>query len=312
MNCSRRTASSGSRTISSSSHSISIASTRGLRLAERVGGDGGDRRAGVADLLLETFRLAGPDRRAHARQRERRREVDLLHARVRVRRAEHGRLQHPGQPDVGGVARLAAHALGAGLARRRPADDLARPGGPLLERILLDDDPDLLEPALDFLLGANQSCHVRIASSIFGYVPQRQMFPAIACLISSRVGSGFAATSAAAETTWPGVQKPHWTASVRTNASTSGWSRSPSIVVTSPSTVCASVMHESRGTPSTWTVHAPQCPSAHAIFVPVRPSRSRRTDASVVPTGGVEDVLLAVDCEPDLAHGVVTATVSAI
>ena len=58
---------------------------RGLRLAERVGGDGSDRRAGVADLLLEAVRLARPERRAHTGQRERRREVDALHARVRER-----------------------------------------------------------------------------------------------------------------------------------------------------------------------------------------------------------------------------------
>jgi hypothetical protein len=40
-----------------------------------------------------------------------------------------------------------------------------------------------------------------MASSIFGYVPQRQRLPDIACLISSFDGLGFASTSAAAETT---------------------------------------------------------------------------------------------------------------
>src|SRR2546421_2446244 len=111
------------------------------------------------------------------------------------------------------------------------------------------------------------------------------MFPAIWCRISSRVGCAFAATRADADTTWPGVQKPHCVASAFTNAPTSGWSRRPSIVVTSPSTVCASVMHESTGTPSTSTVQAPQWPSLHAIFVPVRPSSSRRTAARLVSTG---------------------------
>ncbi len=115
-------------------------------------------------------------------------------------------MEHPRQLEVGRVARLAAHALVAVLARRGPPDHLERPLGPLLERILLDDDPDLLEASLDLFLGADQSCHERIASSILGYVPQRQMFPAIACRISSRVGCGFAATRAAAETTCPGVQ----------------------------------------------------------------------------------------------------------
>src|SRR3569833_369019 len=111
------------------------------------------------------------------------------------------------------------------------------------------------------------------------------MLPAMWWRISSVVGSGFAATSAAALTTWPGVQKPHCTASARTNASISGCSRRPSIVVTSPCTRCASVMHESVGTPSTCTVQAPQWPSLHAIFVPIRPSSSRSTCASDVPTG---------------------------
>src|SRR5438128_1622349 len=110
------------------------------------------------------------------------------------------------------------------------------------------------------------------------------MLPAMPWRISSAVGSGFEATSAAAETTWPGVQKPHCTASARTKASTSGWSRSPSIVVTSPSTECASVMQESTGTPSICTVHAPQWPSLQAIFVPVKPSFSRSTAARLVPT----------------------------
>ena len=92
-------------------------------------------------------------------------------------------------------------------ARSRPstrtagsADDLARPGRPLLERVLFDDEPDLLVAALDLLLRADQSCHVRIASSIFGYAPQRQRLPAIACRISSVLGLGDASTSATALT----------------------------------------------------------------------------------------------------------------
>ena len=101
---------------------------------------------------------------------------------------------------------------------RRPADHLERPGGPLVERVLLDDGPDLLVAALDLLLGPDQSRHVAIASSMFGYAPQRQRLPAMPCRISSRVGSGLASTSAAAETICPGVQKPHWRASARTNA----------------------------------------------------------------------------------------------
>jgi hypothetical protein len=71
-------------------------------------------------------------------------------------------------------------------------------------------------------------------------------------------------------------------------------------------------MHESRGTPSIWTVQAPQCPSLHAIFVPVSPSSSRRTCARLVPDGRVDDVLASVDGEAQLTHVEVTATVSAI
>src|SRR5204862_3928212 len=69
-------------------------------------------------------------------------------------------------------------------------------------------------------------------------------------------------------------------------ASTTGWSRTPSIVVTArPPIVCTSVMHESTGTPSSCTVQAPQWPSAQATFVPVRPRSPRSVSASVWPTG---------------------------
>ena len=61
----------------------------------------------------------------------------------------------------------------------------------------------------------------------------------------------------------------------RTRA-TSGWARSPSIVVTSrPASRWASVMQASAGAPSTSTVQAPQWPSLQATFVPVSPISSR-------------------------------------
>jgi hypothetical protein len=151
----------------------------GPRLSERVGRD---RRHGRTDepcLLLEAGRLPRPDHCAHARQFERRRDVDPSHPCMRVRGAQERGLEHAGQAEIGGVAGLAAHALGSVLACRRTADDRLRPGRPLLERVLFDDEPHLLEPALDLLLGADQSRHVRIASSIFGYVPQRQRLPAM-------------------------------------------------------------------------------------------------------------------------------------
>src|ERR671930_937585 len=125
----------------------------------------------------------------------------------------------------------------------------------------------------------------------------------MACRISSCEGAGFAATSAAADTIWPGVQKPHCTASVLTNAWTSGWSRSPSIVVTSRSpTVCTSVMHESTGTPSSWTVQLPQWPSPQAIFVPVSPSGPRSVSARVWPTGASTSYLAPFTCNSTIGR----------
>ena len=52
--------------------------------------------------------------------------------------------------------------------RHLTADYRELPLGPLLERVLLDDDPDLLVTAFNFLLGADQSRQVAIASSILG------------------------------------------------------------------------------------------------------------------------------------------------
>src|SRR5436189_3089656 len=201
-------------------------------------------------------------------------------------RTQHRGVEHPGWGEVGRVGGLASRALMAVEPPGGPADDAPRSRRPLLEYVFLDDDPLLGVAALDFFFGADQPRHASTASSIFGYAPQRHRLPDIACLTSSEVGSGRASTSAAAETIWPGVQKPHWRASARTNASTSGCSARPSIVVTSRSpTVWTSVMQESTGTPSSWTVQAPQCPSPQAIFVPVRPRSSRKTCASDRPTG---------------------------
>ncbi len=89
-------------------------------------------------------------------------------------------MQHAAEPQVGGERGLAAGALEAVDARRRPADDLARACRPLLERVLVYDEPHFLVAPFDLFLGADQSRHVRMASSIFGYAPQRQRFPAIA------------------------------------------------------------------------------------------------------------------------------------
>ncbi len=77
-------------------------------------------------------------------------------------------MQHPGELHVGRELRLAACALHAVDAWNLAADDLERPSGPLVDRILVDDDPLLGVLPFDFLLGANQSRHVLMASSILG------------------------------------------------------------------------------------------------------------------------------------------------
>ena len=116
----------------------------------------------------ERLDVARADRAAHAGRRERRREVDPRGPRARVRAAHHRGVEQPGQPEVAGVERLAARPGEAVRSRRRTADDVERALPPLLERVLVDDEEDLLEPPFDLLLRADQSRHVRIASSIFG------------------------------------------------------------------------------------------------------------------------------------------------
>ena len=170
------------------------------RLLDRVGGDRSDRLALVAGLVGQRVDVSGADCAPNSRSGERPLERDLLHACARVRGPENRGVQHPGQPQVGRVPGLAPCAHGPRHALCRTPDDLARPGRPLLERVFLDDEPDFLEAALDLFLGTDQPCHVEIASSIFGYVPQRHRFPAIACRISSELGLGLPSTSAEAET----------------------------------------------------------------------------------------------------------------
>jgi hypothetical protein len=77
-------------------------------------------------------------------------------------------MEHAGQLDVGGVTRLAARLLEAVQARRVPADDVAGAGRPLVERVFVDERPDLLVAALDLLLGLDQPRQLEIASSIRG------------------------------------------------------------------------------------------------------------------------------------------------
>jgi hypothetical protein len=149
------------------------------RLPRRVRRDRRHRLTRVRRLVGEHVHVAGTDDGVDAGRRARRLEVEALHARARVRAAQHRRVQHPVEPHVGRVGGEPAGPLQAVLLRCLVADDLERPGRPLVEDVLLDDHPGLLVAALDLLLGLDQSRHVRTASSILGYAPQRQMFPAM-------------------------------------------------------------------------------------------------------------------------------------
>src|SRR3989338_2021215 len=52
------------------------------------------------------------------------------------------------------------------------------------------------------------------------------------------------------------------------------------VVTASPSTSPARVMHASTALPLTKTVHVPHSDSSQAVFVPVKPKRSRKTSSS--------------------------------
>ena len=113
----------------------------------------------VAGFSLEPFCLAWAEHRMDARRFESALEIDAVHAGVRMRIAEDGRVEHSRELEVGGVARLAADALGSIDAHGFLSHDGPRAGWPLLERIFLDDEPDVLVPAFDLFLGLDQPCH---------------------------------------------------------------------------------------------------------------------------------------------------------
>ncbi len=127
-------------------------------------------------------------------------------------------------------------------------------------------------------------------------------------------GCGFAASSAVAETTCPAGAEP---ALERILLDERALQRRERALVAealdrrhrrSPRPAAASRMHESTARPSTSTVQAPQVPSAHAILVPVSPTCSRSSSASVAPSGTRAAPCAAVERERDLAHA---STVSA-
>ena len=216
----------------------------------------------------------------------------LAHARVRVRARSTAAWSMPGSwTSAVYAASPRARACPSTRAAGR-ADDLQRPCGPLVERVLLDDDPLLLvrglrppsrcgsaAPRGDRLLDLRvRAAAAEVAAHARGGSRSRRRLGRLAHERGRRDDLAGRAEAA--------LERVR-----RTNASTSGWSRRPSIVVTSRSpTAWASVMHESTGAPSRRTVQAPQWPSPQAIFVPVRPRSSRSASASVRPTGAVDRV----------------------
>ena len=182
---------------------------RGAGLLGCVRRDGRDRLALVVRLVGQRLEIVRADELAHAWRLARPSQVDPFHPRARVWASEDGRMQGARELDVLRIASLAPGARQSVDSGRRAADGSKRTLGPLLERVFLDDYPLLGVAALDLLLRLDQACHPSpspcaatawIARSIFGYVPQRHRFPAIACLIWSPSGFGFASRRADAET----------------------------------------------------------------------------------------------------------------
>ena len=134
-------------------------------LRERLGRDAGDRAAFEVRLVVDADDLAGADDGEHAGRGRGGAEVDPLDPRPRVRAAQDRALEHPGELDVARVAGLAARLLVAVEPWCVLADDRTRPGRPLVERVLLDERPDLLVPALDLLLGLDQPRHLTTSMS---------------------------------------------------------------------------------------------------------------------------------------------------
>src|SRR5262249_681275 len=116
----------------------------------------------------EHVQLPGAEDRADATRRTSCGEFYTCYTRARVGTAQHGRVQHSGQLDVGCVQSLAPRTVEAVDARDFTADYGQRTDRPLVERVLVDDDPDVFVAAFDFLLGADHACQVLIACSSLG------------------------------------------------------------------------------------------------------------------------------------------------
>jgi hypothetical protein len=122
----------------------------------------------VARLVGQRVEVWRPDYRPDAGRLPRRLEVDRDDARAGIRAPEDSRVQHPGKLDVGREHRVTSCFVRAVHTRNASTDGRERPCRPLVERVLVDNDPDFFVAALYFFFGADQSCHVVMASSIFG------------------------------------------------------------------------------------------------------------------------------------------------
>ena len=155
----------------------------------------------------------------------------------------------------------------------------------------------------------------RTASKIFGVARAAAEVPGkrLADLVVARVG--LVREQIGRRHDSPGVQNPHWTAPVSTNASCTRCSRPssarPSTVTTSwPSACAASTRHAQTSVPSSRTEHEPHSPCSQAFFEPGRPEplAERVEQALARPDLGL--VLLAVDGQRDLHASTVRARVA--
>ncbi len=118
------------------------------------------------------------------------------------------------------------------------------------------------------------------AAMILRYPVHRQRTPPSASITCGSVGFGVDRSSAAAATSIPGVQMPHWAPPWARKAccsppiSPAAWSPS-SVSTLRPSRPPTDVMHALTGRSSSRTVHAPQSPASHPTLVAVRPRSSR-------------------------------------
>ncbi len=125
------------------------------------------------------------------------------------------------------------------------------------------------------------------AAIIRRWMPQRHRCRSSAAATVASSGCGCSASSAAALTTRPETQKPHWAACSSRTACWTGCRRppsaSPSTVVTDlPSTDQTGVSHAGTALPSTRTTHAPHWPMPQPNRAPVSPRSPRSTSSSGV------------------------------